>query len=259
MLFYFSATGNSLFAARTISDQIGEDYVSMVDCIEDERFRFAFSKDERVGFVFPCYFWGLPPIVKSFVENLSTSDFEGRHLFLVMTCGSVIGSALGDAVRYFKANGIHVSAAYRLLMPENYVIVFKAPSDKQLRRRLNHSAAILTRIITDVHESRTNHHPTMLSRIMILPSRVFHAYYQKHRSTRPFSVSDRCIGCGLCARICPTHSIAMLDEKPEWHGDCLQCLGCLNRCPTAAIDYGRMTQKRGRYVHPDGFAEHSTH
>ncbi|MBS1315119.1 MAG: hypothetical protein HP045_01215 [Anaerotignum sp.] len=28
------------------------------------------------------------------------------------------------------------------------------------------------------------------------------------------------------------------------------CMACVNRCPQTAIQYGKSTTKRGRYVHP---------
>ena len=175
-----------------------------------------------------------------------------------MTCGSITGSALSDSVRLFAMKGIRISAAHRVLMPENYVIFFNVPSEDKLRRRLVKSDRTLAQIIHSIYEKGDTHLPTPLSRLLALPSRAFHGYYLKHRSTAPFHVSNKCIHCGLCAQICPSHAIRMENNRPTWHGACTQCLGCLNRCPIAAINYGRKTQKRGRYVHPDGMGRTSS-
>ena len=40
-------------------------------------------------------------------------------------------------------------------------------------------------------------------------------------------------------------------SKPVWDKDCTMCLACINRCPQEAIQYGKSTEKRGRYLHPD--------
>ncbi|MGI5933052.1 MAG: 4Fe-4S dicluster domain-containing protein, partial [Eubacterium sp.] len=32
---------------------------------------------------------------------------------------------------------------------------------------------------------------------------------------------------------------------------CTKCSACINRCPVQAIQYGKRTKKRPRYVHPD--------
>jgi len=61
--------------------------------------------------------------------------------------------------------------------------------------------------------------------------------------------TDDCTGCGLCGRICTAVSIKV-GNKPVWGKACTQCLGCLSRCPVSAIQYGRGTIAKGRYVHP---------
>ena len=70
-------------------------------------------------------------------------------------------------------------------------------------------------------------------------------------STKAFYADEKCIGCGKCASICPAGTIEMIDGHPAWtKSKCLKCCGCINRCPVSAIQYGKKTASRGRYVNP---------
>ena len=60
----------------------------------------------------------------------------------------------------------------------------------------------------------------------------------------------RCTGCGRCAALCPERTISLVSGRPVWQGECTRCLACLHRCPAGAIQYGRGTEKRERYVNP---------
>lgn len=43
-----------------------------------------------------------------------------------------------------------------------------------------------------------------------------------------FRVTDACISCGLCERICPTGTISMQAGKPVWTDTCVQCVACIS-------------------------------
>ena len=48
---------------------------------------------------------------------------------------------------------------------------------------------------------------------------------------------DRCNGCGLCAQLCPTHAVEMIDARPAIVRvqDCAYCGMCEEMCPVEAI------------------------
>lgn len=54
-------------------------------------------------------------------------------------------------------------------------------------------------------------------------------------STKGYVITDLCIGCGACAKVCPQRSI---EEGAPFHiqpAHCLHCGNCFEHCPVSAI------------------------
>jgi ferredoxin len=66
---------------------------------------------------------------------------------------------------------------------------------------------------------------------------------------RSFRVDAKCIGCGICAQICPVDNIRLVEGRPVWQHHCETCLACYSWCPQAAID-GDIVSYNERYHHP---------
>ena len=69
MIFYFSATGNCKYAAQRIAAAIGETTISIPECVKQQRYHFS-SDNGTVGIITPTYAWGLPSIVRDFLNEL---------------------------------------------------------------------------------------------------------------------------------------------------------------------------------------------
>ena len=78
------------------------------------------------------------------------------------------------------------------------------------------------------------------------------------QSAEPFHATDRCVGCGKCAKLCPLNNIALRDGRPAWRrSHCAHCMACIDNCPVNAIEYGDITRgieryRLGKYVARDG-------
>ena len=72
-------------------------------------------------------------------------------------------------------------------------------------------------------------------------------YFSKVFKADDFTVSDSCVGCGLCAKLCPLNNIMITDGKPSWGSTCTHCMACLGNCPKEAIEYGERTVNKGKY------------
>lgn len=54
---------------------------------------------------------------------------------------------------------------------------------------------------------------------------------------RPRLKPNLCIGCGLCARVCPPKAIDFQEKRPMFRlRDCIRCFCCQELCPEGAIE-----------------------
>src|SRR6056297_636454 len=88
-VFYFSATGNSLYAAKKITEKIG--YTDMIPISKIKK-QNTIIDGEKVGFIFPVYAWGMPRIVEEFMKNIKFK--KNPYIFAVATCAGTPGGVL---------------------------------------------------------------------------------------------------------------------------------------------------------------------
>ena len=244
MILYFSATGNCKYVATRIARALGQETVSIVDCINENRYTF---EDAEIGIVSPTYDLGLPSIVREFLEKAS---FHGAYLYFVATYGTTPGAAGQMANKEIRQQ--EISAYYSVRMVDTWTPIFDLSTPEKVEKYTKKTETEIDGIICGIKERRTNKHmsprtPAILTELIAQP-----LYDKKVRLTSNFHVEDCCIGCGLCAKKCPVQAIRMQDAKPVWVKEkCVMCLGCLHRCPRFAIQYGSRTKNHGQYTNPN--------
>ncbi len=247
MIFYFSGTGNSLYAATVIGDNTCDCIVDISHALKSGNMSYRIKNGERIGFVFPAYYSGLPTIVSEFIENVNIIADDDCYTFAVITCG---GSAAGADMMFrdrMSAVSMHVDCVYELKMPDNYVIIYNPPTETDAAEKMKSAKADLFDIIEDIGKNKKGGYKSSAAgKIM---SVVMQTAYGLMRNTKKFYADDKCVSCGKCAENCPIDIIELVDGKPVWtKGKCVHCTSCINRCPAKAIQYGKATEKRCRYT-----------
>lgn len=239
-IYYFSATGNSLYAARAVGAALGG--CTVVPMEPDGALPEGM---ERIGIVFPVFWWGLPKRVIEFASSLNFSGNRDAYVFAVATCGGSRGGALPQLGSLLQKKGHSLDYSIVVPMVGNYVIEYNIPSSAD--GKLQKAQARLETAAQDIAQKKKAKAPVGIPGSGLINSKFL---AKVENLDGNFSVSGDCISCGTCSRVCPVENIRMEDGKPTFLHHCENCLACLHWCPQAAIDYAGKTTNRGRYHHP---------
>jgi NAD-dependent dihydropyrimidine dehydrogenase PreA subunit/flavodoxin len=247
MIFYFSATGNSQYAAEKIAAATGEALVSIGTALRNKRYDYDITKDEFLGFVVPTFAWTLPGAVALFIEKLRLTGYAGQYVYGVFTCGESSGNEAAALNAVLKAKGITLNSAFDLVMPDNFIVWSDVPPPARLESLLDNADATLENIVGAVKAKKTAALDNGTPKDLFMPMETV----SSAKRTSKLHADDSCTACGLCMALCPMRCIKADGKgRPQWEGTCTMCLACLHRCPARAIQYGKDTQKKGRYVNP---------
>jgi ferredoxin len=235
VIYYFSGTGNSLKAARDIAAKCGGTIQAIREPLT------AAEHTDAVGFVFPCYFGGLPNIVERFIAG---SSFDADYFFTVVTFGGTVGNSVYDVYSLLADKGLTLNYGRGVRAYPNYIA--KYPMFRNTRAAARSQDRKVAAIAEDIAARKESAPPKRSA---------FLAQMRDGRSAlaaldAEFSVSDSCVSCGLCVRLCPVGNIELADGKPTFLHKCEQCMACVQLCPERAINTPK-TLKRRRYHHPD--------
>ena len=236
MIFYFSGTGNSVWAARQLARLTDDEAYDITNLKELPDIENA----KQIGFVFPVYAWGVPEIMADFAKKLPKPQV---FTFGVCTCGGDAGLTMKQFSKLYP-----LRSSYSLRMPNNYIIGSNPDNEDEILQKITAAREELERMAQELHRQERIYrvHEGALPGVK---SRLVNFGFNKFaRNAKPFFAGDSCNGCGQCAGNCPAHAITLRDGKPVWAGQCFQCLRCINECPRQAIQYGKATAGRRRYT-----------
>jgi len=176
----------------------------------------------------------------------------GHYAYALCTCGDSTGLAVKMLANELARKTIDLQSVQALIMPESYVCLPFMYTDKPEREheKIEQARQDLDAFIKVVINKETGYSQLKLGLMPWTFSHVIGAYFNRYMITdKKFTVDSKlCIHCGLCAKECPVGDIDF-EDIPHWiHNDsCTCCLSCYHHCPVHAINYGRITRKRGQY------------
>lgn len=247
MIFYFSGNGTTEWVARQLAERLDEELCFIPDAMAEGR-QFELAEGEPMGVVFPCYGWGVAPIIERFIERVDVRNVS--YLYMVTTCGDDTGQTSLIFSRDVARRGFSMAAAWAVQTPETYVCLpgFRLDSDEKAARKYKAAMAQIEAIadgvrkrVCGVDDSKPGPLPWAKSHIV----RPF--FYSFLLSPRPFHTTERCNKCGKCVRVCPYHNIELKDGRIHWLSDCTLCLRCYHSCPSNAIQWGPFTKGKGQF------------
>lgn len=247
MILYFSGTGNSKYVAEYLQDKLQDDIVDIGDCIKQNVLIRSQNKRPLI-IVCPVYVSAPPTIVMDFLKK---SKFEGnKQAYFIMTCAGGMGASPYYCREICKEKGFEYMGCEQIEMPQNYLVFFKTKEKEECEKIIEEAIPKMEQIADAIlRELPIALEPPgkgdILSTQMVLKP-----YYKYFIKADKFIVSDACIQCGKCVKACPLNNIQIQDGKVEWADHCTHCMACINCCPKQAIEYGKQSVGKPRYMAP---------
>ena len=248
-IYYFTGTGNSLKIAKSLSEKLDKcELVPIAKVWEDDQLA---SSTEKVGFVFPLYWGGLPKIVYDFLSKIELA--KSNYFFAVVTnAGDINSTPLKQIVTILNTKSKALSAGFYILMPNNYIIGYDVHSEARQKEFFEEAIKTIETIRKIVEKNEKNLGKDIFEKLRI-EGEEFNKKFRDnvYGYDKLFYIEDTCTNCGICKKICPVNNIILVEGIPQWQHKCQQCLACINFCPEKCIQFGDRTLKRQRYHHPE--------
>jgi ferredoxin/flavodoxin len=244
IVFYFTGTGNSLKVAKAISAALGNTEIVSMGKLEKN---ILVKRYDTIGFVYPVYFWGLPNIVRNFIEKIDLTNNTKAYFYGIATFGGLPGNGISQLNELLmNKHNVKLNFGKKIKMFANYIVAYR------MSNKVNEITKKSDKDIIPIINSIKNKKNNFISKTNKLFSMVYNKnIYNFKTMDKDYIIENNCTGCGICKAVCSVKNIEIIGGKPNFKHNCEQCVACIQYCPQRAINYKNLTQNRGRYTNPD--------
>ena len=246
-LFYYTGTGNSLWTARVLAQQLGDAQIIPISRFPAEK---VDPLVDRVGMIFPVHIWGVPRRVIAFLDALVKNT--SPYYFAVAVNAGQVAATLIQLKRVMHGKGLSLSSGFEIRMPSNYIPWGgPGPKDKQIAKftKAREKIEAIVDAVAKREKRAVEKGPLWQNILFTWLNRL--AFPHVPTMDKGFWVDEKCNSCGTCKAACPCGNIELVEGRPVWLHRCEQCLACIQWCPVEAIQCGKKTQRYERYHHPE--------
>lgn len=223
---FFTASGNCLYVAR----RIGGTLLSIPKLMRQDDIEI---EDDAVGIVAPVYAVEMPMMVRAFLEK---ARIKTDYFFFVYTYGMGYAEAFAHVRQTCDQVGLKLSYINAIQMVDNYLPGFEMQNQIDTLPKKDVEGQI-ERLLGDIKMRRE------MDVKITMPVKAQMAMYQKMLARRilrkdtakDYFVTDTCIHCGICAKVCPANNITVTEDGVRFADSCEVCYACLHNCPQNAI------------------------
>jgi ferredoxin len=239
IIFYFTASGNSLSVAKKIGG-------NLKSIPQEMKLGNLSYEDDVIGIVFPVYANEPPRMVQEFI---SRAKMKADYFFAIGTFGMMSGNPFKYVQREAKANGYQFDYTNCILMVDNFLDNFdvKKEVEKIPKKKIDEKLQV---ILADIKERKKKEMPAgVITRVVTKMCEPLYKGIISGKTSDKFLVNDQCIKCGICAKVCPAGNIIVKDGV-QFSQKCEGCYACIHMCPQNAIHI-KNEKSNERWINPE--------
>ena len=244
---YLSGTGNTKHCIERLTSLLEEDAETIP--IEDRNVIEKIVSNDVIILGYPTQFSNMPYLVRDFI-NKNKEIWQGKKVICVTTMGAFSGDGAGCAARLLKKHGATILGGLHLKMPDSVC------DSKLLKKSLDENREIIhladEKITRTAESIRNGKYPQdgigLISHLCGLFGQRLWFYGRTTGYTDRLKISEACIRCGKCEKVCPMHNIVITGNNILSGKKCTMCYRCISLCPQKAITLlGKEVVEQSRY------------
>ncbi len=232
---YFSGTGNTKFCVDTFLREYDSSKNSF--SIENNETLEKIKNDTEIVIGYPVQYSNIPKILRDYIVN-NPHIWKGKKIFIIATMGLFSGDGAGILARLLNNYGAVIMGGLHLKMPDSI------GDERALKRSFEKNKELVIKaqkkICKTVRNIKNGKPPQdglgIAYHFAGLFGQRLYFWGKTKKYTDKLKINSlKCIGCGLCEKLCPMCNITIVNGIAVSSDKCTMCYRCISKCPRQVI------------------------